>query len=179
MTRPLVRVADAVDAFQDRVGRLVSWLTLGIVLVCFATVVLRYGFNGGAIWMQEAYVWQHGLVFMLGAGYALKQGDHVRVDLLYGRLSRRRRAWIDIAGTLLFLMPWLLVIAWYSTPFIQQSWAVREASNQAGGLPGYFLLKGSIWLFCLLLGLQAVALMCRRVAFLAGDDSQMPMTGGH
>lgn len=167
----------AVDAVNEAVGRFLSWLTLGTVLVCFAVVVLRYGFGTGYIWMQELYVWQHALVFMLGAGYTLLHNGHVRVDVFYGRAGGRRRAWIDITGTLVLLLPWLVVLAWESTPFIGQSWAIREASQQTGGLPGYFLLKSAVWVFCLLVGLQGLALVARRALYLAGDPAYAPHTG--
>ncbi|ACI98879.1 TRAP transporter small permease subunit [Rhodospirillum centenum] len=167
----------AVDALNRMLGEALSWLTLGTVLVCFAVVVLRYGFGIGFVWMQELYVWQHALVFMLGAGYTLLHNGHVRVDVFYGRAGGRRRAWIDITGTLVFLLPWLAVLAWESAPFIGQSWTIREASQQTGGLPGYFLLKSAVWAFCLLLGLQGVALIARRALYLAGDARYTPHAG--
>jgi TRAP-type mannitol/chloroaromatic compound transport system permease small subunit len=150
------------------VGRGVAWLTLGCVVTCFAVVVLRYVFDIGFPWMQELYVWQHAAVFMAGAGYTMLHRGHVNVDVLYGRMSARRQAWVDILGTLLFLFPWLAVVAWTSAPFVLSSWSVREASSTAGGMPGLYLLKSLLWAFCALLFLQGAALVLRRALFLAG-----------
>ena len=158
----------AVDALNDWIGRTVAWLTLGCVLTCFSVVVLRYAFGTGFPWLQELYVWQHAAVFMAGAGYTMLHRGHVNVDVLYGRLGPRGQAWIDVAGTLLFLFPWLAVLASASTPFVLSSWSVREASSTAGGMPAVYLLKSLLWVFCALLFLQGLALLARRGLFLAG-----------
>jgi len=167
----IYRFIKGVDAANDWIGRSVAWLTLGCVLTCFAVVVLRYAFNVGFPWMQELYVWQHAAVFMAGAGYTLLHGGHVSVDVLYGRASPRRRAWIDIAGTLVFLFPWLAVVATASAPFVLSSWSIREGSGTAGGMPALYLLKSLLWIFCALLFVQGLALIARRGLFLAGQDA--------
>jgi len=174
--RGFVAVADGLNEW---IGRVAAWLVLGTVLVCFAVVVLRYGFGIGYIWMQDLYVWQHATVFMLGAGYTLLHQGHVRVDILYARGSPRARAWVDIVGTLIFLFPFLIVLAVESGPFITASWAILESSPQSQGLPGAFLLKTLIWAFCLLLGVQGLALVARRVLFLTGDGRYAPAPTGH
>jgi TRAP-type mannitol/chloroaromatic compound transport system permease small subunit len=169
-----------IDAINDWVGRTVAWLTLGCVLTCFAVVVLRYGFNVGFPWMQELYVWQHATVFMAGAGYTFLHRGHVNVDVLYGRLSPRGRAWTDILGTLVFLFPWLAVIAVTSAPFVLSSWSIREPSSTADGLPAVYLLKSLLWVFCALLFVQGAALIVRRGLFLArhamSDRDEDPVT---
>ena len=176
--RLFVRTADAINEW---VGRAAAWLTAGCVLTCFAVVVLRYGFNVGFPWLQELYIWQHAAVFMAGAGYTMLHRGHVNVDVLYGRASPRRQAWIDVFGTLLFLFPWLAVLAVTSTPFVLSSWSIREASSTAGGLPAVYLLKTLIWVFCALLFLQGLALLVRRGLYLAGhpmlDHDEDPVTG--
>jgi TRAP-type mannitol/chloroaromatic compound transport system permease small subunit len=170
-----------VDALNEWIGRTVSWLTLGCVLTCFAVVVLRYAFDLGFPWLQELYVWQHAAVFMAGAGYAMLHRGHVSVDVLYGKASARRRAWIDIAGTLVFLFPWLAVVAMASAPFVLSSWSIREASSTAGGMPAVYLLKSLLWVFCGLLFVQGLALIARRALFLAGHALPEAGTegGGH
>lgn len=168
-----------VDGLNEVVGRLVAWMTLGTVLVCFAVVVLRYGFGVGYIWMQELYVWQHALVFMLGAGYTLLHGGHVRVDIFYGRASPRTRACVDVLGTCIFLLPWLIVLAVESGPFIASAWSIREGSAQTGGLPGAYLMKAVIWVFCALVGAQALSMVARRILFLAGDAAYAPADPTH
>jgi TRAP-type mannitol/chloroaromatic compound transport system permease small subunit len=157
-----------VDGLNDWIGRAASWLTLGCVLTCFAVVVLRYAFDLGFPWLQELYVWQHAAVFMAGAGYTMLHRGHVSVDVLYGKASPRGRAWIDIAGTLVFLFPWLAVVAITSAPFVLSSWSIREGSSTAGGMPALYLLKSLLWVFCALLFLQGLALIARRGLFLAG-----------
>jgi TRAP-type mannitol/chloroaromatic compound transport system permease small subunit len=165
----LVGFIRGVDALNEWIGRTVSWLTLGCVLTCFAVVVLRYAFGIGYPWMQELYVWQHAVVFMAGAGYTFLHRGHVNVDVLYGRLDARRRAWVDILGTVFFLMPWLAVIAITSAPFVLSSWSVREASGTANGMPAMYLLKSLLWVFCALVFAQGLALLVRRGLFLAGQ----------
>jgi TRAP-type mannitol/chloroaromatic compound transport system permease small subunit len=163
-----------VDALNEWLGRMVSWLTLGCVLTCFAVVVLRYGFAIGHPWLQELYVWQHAAVFMAGAGYTMLHRGHVNVDVLYGRMGPRRRAWIDVLGTLLLLFPWLAVIATTSAPFILSSWRIGEASSAADGMPAVYLLKSLLWAFCAVLFVQGLALLARRALFLAGHGDDVP-----
>lgn len=160
----------AVEAINDWTGRVVAWLTLGCVATCLAVVVLRYGFDLGYPWLQELYVWQHATVFMAGAGYTMLHRGHVNVDVLYGRLGPRGQAWTDILGTLLFLMPWLGVLAATAIPFVEASWSVREASSTANGMPAVYLLKSLLLVFCALLFLQGLALVARRGLYLAGHE---------
>lgn len=170
----------AVDAANEAVGRITAWLTLGCVLTCFAVVVLRYGFNIGYPWMQELYVWQHAAVFMVGAGYTFLHKGHVNVDILYGRAGPRTKAWVDILGTLIFLFPWLGVLASSSASFILSSWSIREASGNPEGMPALYILKSAIWIFCGLMFVQGLALIVRRALELRGrvmtDHDQDPVT---
>jgi TRAP-type mannitol/chloroaromatic compound transport system permease small subunit len=168
-----------VDGLNDRIGRATAWLTLGTVLVCFAVVVLRYVFSIGYVWFQEIYVWEHAVVFMIGAGYTFMQGGQVRVDILYARMNARRKAWVDLLGTLVFLLPWLVVIVVYGWTFVALSWHLLEPSQQADGLPGYFLLKSVIFVFCLLVGLQGLALAARSLLVLAGREEFSPAPSRH
>ena len=163
-----------IDAVNEWVGRTVAWLTLGCVITCFAVVVLRYLFDLGFPWLQELYVWQHAAVFMAGAGYTMLHGGHVNVDVLYGRLNPRGKAWVDILGTLVFLFPWLAVVAITSAPFVISSWSIREPSSTADGMPAVYLLKSLLWVFCALLFLQGLALIVRRGLFLAGREDPAP-----
>lgn len=168
-----------VDRLNDTIGRGVSWLTLLMVLVTFAVVVLRYVFSMGWVWMQESYVWMHGVVFMVAAGYTLLHDGHVRVDIFYGDASRRFKAWVDLFGGLFLLLPVIFLIALSSGTYIADSWARLEVSREAGGLPGLFLLKSVIWVFCLLLGLQAVSMIGRCVLTLSGNPvPDKPVEGG-
>lgn len=163
-----------VDALNEWLGRTIAWFTLGTVLVCFAVVVLRYVFSTGIIWLQEAYVWLHAMVFMVGAGYTFKHGGHVRVDIFYGQLGPRRKAWVDIIGTLIFLAPFLYVVSRYSYQFIASAWQIGEISSQPGGFQQLYLLKTVIWIFVFVVGLQGLALIARRVLYLSGDQAHSP-----
>lgn len=173
------KIVAAIDGLNERIGRAASWLTLFTVLCCFAVVVLRYAFDWGRIWMQEMYVWAHAAVFLLGAGYTYLRNGHVRVDLFYGRMTARGRAWVELCGVVFVLVPWLAIVLFYGWSFIANSWRIFEASNQAGGLPGMFLLKSLIGVFCVLLALQGVAMACRSILVLRGREEFAPQAGTH
>jgi TRAP-type mannitol/chloroaromatic compound transport system permease small subunit len=164
----LYHFVKGVDACNEWIGRTVAWLTLGCVLTCFTVVLLRYAFNIGYPWMQELYVWQHAIVFMAGAGYTMLHRGHVNVDVMYGRLGERGKAWVDILGTLFFLFPWLAILAVTAAPFVLSSWQIRESSGTSAGMPGLFVLKSLLWVLCALLFLQGLALIARRALQLAG-----------
>jgi TRAP-type mannitol/chloroaromatic compound transport system permease small subunit len=174
----LLGFARAVDALNGAVGRAVAWLAVATVLVCAGVVVLRYAFGIGLIWLQELYVWTHAIVFMLGAGYTLLVNGHVRVDIYYARVSPRRKAWLDLVGTLVFLMPWLVVLTWYAVPYVEASWQLHEGSSQTGGMPALYILKTAILGFCLLVGLQGLAILARCVATIAGEDAAATTPAG-
>ena len=158
----------SIDRLNDAVGRGVAWLTLAMVLITFAVVLLRYVFAIGWVWMQESYVWLHGIVFMLGAGYTLLHQGHVRVDILYRDAAPRRKALVDLFGSLLLLLPVVGLIFWVSLDYVADSWARLEESREAGGMPGLFLLKTVILGFCVLLGLQGLSLAGRSLLVLRG-----------
>lgn len=163
-----------VDQLNDRIGRAVSWLTLAMVLVTFFVVVARYGFSWGRIWIQESYVWMHGALFMLAAGYTLLHDGHVRVDVLYRPWSRRYKAWIDLLGTLFLLLPVTGVVLWVAIPYVETSWARLETSREAGGLKGLFLFKTIIPVFCVLVALQGLSLAGRSLLVLLGHPEFAP-----
>lgn len=175
----LVGLIRAADTINEWIGRAVAWLTLGTVLVCASVVVLRYAFAWGSICLQESYVWQHAVVFMVGAGYTFAHRGHVRVDIFYARMSARARAWVDLFGTLAFLLPWLAVLVWFGWPFIALSWSLLESSAQAGGCQGYFLLKSTVYVFAAVVGLQGLALAARSVLVLMGREEYAAEPAGH
>ena len=128
-------------------GNGVAWLMLGIVLVQFIVVVLRYIFGIGSLMLQESIVYMHGTAFLLGAAYTLAQNKHVRVDIFYAAASERRRRLIDSLGTAFFLIPVAVLVFWTSWPYVELSWSIRESSQETSGLPGIFLLKSIILVF--------------------------------
>ena len=157
----LGRLAGFIETLNEHVGRIVSWLALTMVLVTFAVAMLRYGFDVGWVWLQETYVWMHGAIIMLAMAYTFLHEGHVRVDVYYRDASPRYRAWVNLVGTLCLLFPMLGVVTWYALPYVGVSWHRLEASREAGGLPGLYLLKSTIAVFCLLLFLQGLAVVIR------------------
>jgi len=158
----------AADSLNERIGRGVAWLTLAMVLITFLVVILRYVFSLGWVAMQESYVWLHGIVFMVGAGYTLLHNGHVRVDIFYRPASARYKAWVDLLGVAFLLLPVLIAVFWAGWEYVIVSWAKLEESREAGGLPGLYLLKTVIWIFCILVALQGLSLAARSLLVLAG-----------
>ena len=144
-------------------GQLTSWLTVIMVFVTVVVVVMRYVFDAGAVWLQESVVWMHAVVFMVGAAYTLQQDEHVRVDIFYRGMNDRRRAWVDLFGTLLFLLPLCAFLGYKAWDFVLVSWQLGESSREPGGMPYPFLpiLKSVLLLMPLLLALQGVSMLIR------------------
>jgi TRAP-type mannitol/chloroaromatic compound transport system permease small subunit len=168
-----------VDALNERIGRGVAWLTLAMVLITFLVVVLRYVFAIGWVWMQESYVWLHGVVFMVGAGYTLLHDGHVRVDVFYRPASSRWKAVVDLAGAFLLLTPVALLVLLVSWDYVAKSWLKLEESREAGGLPGLYLLKTVILVFCVLILLQGLSLAGRSLLVLMGHEKFAPPEEEH
>ena len=159
------------DRLSTAVGRAASWLTLFMVVVTFVVVVMRYAFDAGFIWIQESVVWMHATVFMLGAAYTLRNEEHVRVDVFYRNMSPQRRAWVNLVGVLVFLLPMCGFLAWNSWEFVLQSWRIGEASREPGGLPYPFLplIKSALLLMPLTLSLQGLSLLLAALRTLRGS----------
>mgnify|MGYP001818727215 CR=1 FL=1 len=174
----LLRVAGWLDLVNTWVGRFIAWLALAMVLVTFLVVVLRYGFDAGSIALQESVTYMHATLFMLGAAVTLQLDGHVRVDIFYQRFSRRGRAWVDLLGTLVLLIPVCLFILASSWGYVTESWAVHEGSREAGGLPYVYLLKTLMVIMPALLLLQGVVWVLRNGLFLAGVDAALPAGAG-
>lgn len=151
-------------------GKASAWLTLIMVLVTFVVVVMRYAFDAGLIWLQESVVWMHAFVFMVGAAYTLQQEQHVRVDIFYREMSAKGRAWVDLAGVIVFLLPLCLFLAWKALDYVAVSWKLQEASRESGGLPYPLipLLKSILIVMPVTVGLQGIALLQQCVRTLRG-----------
>lgn len=168
MPGSLIAFADRIDRFTGALGRAAAWLVLAVVLLQFTLVVARYLFALGSIWMTEAVIYAHATVFMLAAAWTLAAGGHVRVDIFYADASPRTRAIVDLAGALILLMPFALVLLWLSLPYAARSWAILERSREASGLPLVFLLKTLIPVFAALMALQGVSQAIKAWHALAG-----------
>ena len=154
------------DRLSRVTGKVTAWLTLAMVIVTTIIVVLRYVFDAGFIWLQESVTWMHAAVFMLGASYTLLNEEHVRVDIFYRSASESRRAWVDLIGVLIFLLPMCGYLAYASWDFAAASWSIRESSREPGGLayPLIPMLKSVVVLMPVAVGLQGVSLLLRSLA---------------
>jgi TRAP-type mannitol/chloroaromatic compound transport system permease small subunit len=150
------KLAHGIDWFVDLVGRTISWLALAVALVMGTNVFLRYGFSVGEIWAQELE-W-HLLVplTLVGMSYALRHGEHVRVDVLFTNFSDRGRDAVNVISAVLAIAFSALVVG-LSIPYVEQSWAMGEGSSNPGGLPALYLMKAMIPLGFALLLLQSLA----------------------
>ncbi|MEQ8954979.1 MAG: TRAP transporter small permease subunit [Gammaproteobacteria bacterium] len=157
------RIQRFIDLITDVLGRVLSWLTVGKVLVMVSIVILRYAFSYGNISLQESIMYLNAIMFTFGAAYTLKQQGHVRVDVFYGRLSSRHQAMVDITGILVFLYPSMLFIIYLSWDYVALSWRVREASAETSGLPLVYLLKTCIVLMPAMLIWQGTAELLRNI----------------
>ncbi len=169
------------DWSNDWIGRATAWLSITMVVVQFAVVIMRYVFGISSLMMQESIIYMHGILFMVGAGYTLLHDGHVRVDIFYRDASVRRKAMVDMLGSLLLLLPIVYLIFIAALPYVQQSWASLEGSPETSGIPAVYLLKSVILVFCLLLGAQGVSLFLKSLITIMGgtptvkhDDGSVP-----
>ncbi len=163
----LLAVSRAIDALNERVGRLVLWLVLVMVLVSAGNAVSRYALNLSSNAWLELQWYLFAAVFLLCSGYTLLHNEHIRIDVVSSRLSRRTRVWIDIFGTLCFLFPLSITIMCLSWPIFVNAWVSGEISSNAGGLirwPARLLVPVGFFL----LTLQGVSELIKRIAFLKG-----------
>jgi len=163
----LLRFSTFVDTLNEWIGKSVAWLGLLAVLICAFTAMARYALNIGSNAWLEAQWYLNAAVFLLIAAWALKRNEHVRIDVIAGRLSPKAQAWIDIVGTVFMLLPAVLIIAWYSWPTLVTSWQVKEYSSDPGGLIRW-PVRLIIPVAFTLLALQGLSEIIKRVAFLKG-----------
>lgn len=164
----LAGLVRAIDRLNGAVGVTVAWLALAMVLVQFTVVVMRYVFGVGSLFLQESIVYLHATMFMLGSAYTLLQDGHVRVDVFFRATSARWKAKVDLAGSLLLLLPVCVVIFIYSYPYVAASWASLEGSREMSGIPAVFLLKSVILVFAAQMALQGLAQALKAVLVLTG-----------
>ncbi len=137
-------------------GRLVSWLTIGMVLVMCANVLMSWLFNFSLILLSETITWMHSANFLLASAYTLNRNAHVRVDIFYAKMSAQKQALVDLIGTLIFLLPLSIFIFWASWSYVILSWKIGEVSAEAGGLPAIFILKGMLLVMPVLLVIEGI-----------------------
>jgi TRAP-type mannitol/chloroaromatic compound transport system permease small subunit len=163
----LLTISRAIDWLNERIGRLVLWLVLAMVLVSSANAVSRYLLNKSSNAFLELQWYLFAIVFLLCSGYTLLHNEHIRIDVVSSRFSTRTRMWIDVFGTLFFLLPMSLFIMWLSWPVFMNAWVSGETSSNAGGLirwPARLLVPLGFFL----LSLQGISELIKRIAFLRG-----------
>jgi TRAP-type mannitol/chloroaromatic compound transport system permease small subunit len=166
---PLAAIIAVIDRINRTVGKTIAWLALIMAVTQFVVVILRYVFAIGFIPMQESIWYQHGILFMVGAGYTLMHDGHVRIDIIYSTASPRTKALIDLFGSLVFLLPICILTFVLSWGYVSNSWRIFEGSTEVSGLPFIYLLKTMIWVFAFLVGIQAIALVARALRYLKGE----------
>jgi TRAP-type mannitol/chloroaromatic compound transport system permease small subunit len=166
MTR-LLALSRAIDALSRAVGGATLWLVLLTTVISAVNAAVRKAFNVGSNAYLEVQWYLFAAVFLLGAGYTLLRNEHVRIDAVAGRFSRRTQVWIDVLGIVVFLLPLCAWVVWMSTPLAWEAWVTGEMSTNAGGLPrwpAYVLIPAGF----VLLGPQAFSELIKRIAFLRG-----------
>lgn len=164
----LIALSRAIDALNDRLGRLAEVCVVLACVISAANAMVRYAFDISSNAWLEIQWYLFAVMVLLGASFTLRMNEHVRVDIVYTHLSERGKEWLDLVGTIVFLLPSMLVLAWFAWPFFMQSWSIQEVSMNAGGLirwPVKILLPVGF----VLIALQGVSEIIKRAAALHGD----------
>jgi len=165
--RALLAVSSFIDIVNEKIGVVCNWLVLIACVVSAGNAMVRYAYDTSSNAWLEIQWYMFAVIVMFGASYTLKRNEHVRVDLFYMTLSRRGQLWIDILGTIVFLLPTCAILGWLSWPFFMQSFNVYEHSSNAGGLIRW-PIKLVLPVGFALVALQGVSELIKRVAFLNG-----------
>ena len=163
----LLRISALIDALNERIGKAVYWLVLVAVLISAGNAIVRKVFNMSSNAFLEAQWYLFAAIFLLCSGYTLLRNEHVRIDVIAGRLSPKAQAWIDVLGTLFFLLPMAILFIYLSWPVFVRTYTHGEISTNAGGLvlwPARLLVPIGFTL----LSLQGISELVKRVAFIAG-----------
>lgn len=164
-----------IDGLNEWVGKCASWLSTILVLVVCYDVFTRYFLRKSSVAVQELEWHIFAVLFLVAAAYTLKQDSHVRVDVFYTLLSPRGKAWINLFGSLVFLIPFAILIIWTSKGFISMSWMIQETSPDPGGLPFRYLLKAMIPFGFSLVLLQGISLALRSFCTVIGRPLPLPV----
>jgi TRAP-type mannitol/chloroaromatic compound transport system permease small subunit len=164
----LKKIADTIDALNERIGRFVSWVVTFLVGVVFIDVVMRYALNTSFVFAQELEWHLFGFIFLMGAGYTLLYDQHVRVDVIYQRLSSKGQAWVNLFGCVFFLFPGIILIIYTSSIFAWESMKFLEGSPDPGGIPFRFIIKGCIPMGFVLFFFQGISMFIRNLYIILG-----------
>lgn len=160
------KVISLIDRFTESVGKAASWFGVLMVIIISIDVIIRYLFKFTFIWITELEIYLFGFMFLFGSGYALKNEKHVRVDVFYSKLSEKKKAFIDLLGGLLYLVPWSYLVISGSWKYAYNSFKIGEGSAQPGGLPALYILKFAIAFGFILLLLQGIAEILKSIVVL-------------
>jgi len=169
--------SSAIHRLNEQVGKAASWLTTALMLLVCVDVVIRYLFSDTQAWIIELEWHLFGLIFLLGAGYAFKHDRHVRVDVFYAKFSERDKAWVNLVGGLVFLLPWAAALMIVAFKYATIAFQIGEESPDPGGLPARYLIKYAMGIGLGLLLLQGVASVIDSILVLSGQgkpDSSKP-----
>jgi TRAP-type mannitol/chloroaromatic compound transport system permease small subunit len=169
----LSKIAQWINQLNYRMGQMISWLTLILVALVIIVVLSRYLLGIGSIAVQESVTYVHAVIFMLGLAFTLQRGGHVRVDIFYRDFSARRKAIVDLIGTVIFLLPFCGLILFGSWDYVMASWSIKESSSETGGIAAVYLLKTLMLFMPITLALQGLAQIIDSVLVLKVDSSGM------
>lgn len=164
---------ELINKINSTIGKYTSWLTLALVLVVVFNVITRYAFNESSVAIQELEWHLFAVLFLMGAAYTLQKDDHVRVDLFYSKFNAKQKAWLNIIGTIIFLIPFTLLIIYTSQNYALNSFALNESSPDPGGLPARYILKAFIPLSFTFLLLQGVSLLFKSILVIKNFNEEI------
>ena len=157
------KIVSRIETVSEKSGKLISWVTSALVVLICVDVLQRYLFNYSKNWILELEWHLFALIFLIGAAYTLKEDKHVRVDLFYAQFSKKKKAWVDLIGSIFFLIPWCILVIIKSFDYALNSYSFREGSANPGGLPALYIIKFCIVAGFVLLMLQGIAVCLKSV----------------
>ena len=163
------QLAQRIDTFSEKSGQFIAWFNLLMMACMLATVLMRYAFDKNSNALQELVMYFHAIIFMTAIAFTLKRDSHVRVDIFYRNMRIKNKAWVNILGSLFFLLPFCGLLFFGSLNSVITSWQHLEGSADAGGLPLLFLLRSFLLIMPLLLALQALAEILHNIAHLQSE----------
>jgi TRAP-type mannitol/chloroaromatic compound transport system permease small subunit len=164
----LLKLEQLINSFSDLLGKIAGLLLILLLFNVFYDVVMRYVFNDVSIGMQELEWHLYATIFLLGVSYALRHDGHVRVDLIYERIGTKRQGWVDLIGTLIFLLPFTILVFYYGLGFVAESWDMSEQSGDPGGLPYRWAIKSMIPIAFVSMAISGIGLILNSINRIRG-----------
>ena len=168
----MIRWSKKIDSAIAWIGSIAGYMILLLVFLVCIDVILRYVFQFSRVWIMELELYLFAFSFLFGAAYALQKEQHVRVDVIYDKLSKRKKEWINLFGGLAYLLPWTLIMMYISWSYFYKSLLIHEVSSQAGGLPFLFIMKLGVFLAFFLLFFQGISQLIKSIDFLRNSAIQ-------